>query len=126
VRTVRPLSLAVASFFGLAAVVSAAVPTPEVILVAIGVPMAFFVPGLALVCVAVPDWRWSEERLAASVGLSVAIATCVTVLLAATGIGLTRPSLAVSLGGITILLSMYGFTRSKTTHPPEPEVPVEF
>ena len=64
----------------------------------------------------------SGERLLASVGLSLTVATCAAVLLAATPVGLSGESLGVLLGGFTIVLSICGVYRSRsstTLHEPE-------
>jgi uncharacterized membrane protein len=72
----------------------------------LGLLMVFVLPGFALACAAVPRYQSPVERLLATVGLSLAITTCTAVLLAALPVGLSRESLAVVLGGLTIALSI--------------------
>ena len=95
---------------GLAAVVTvvgAAVAIPPAVRVAFGVPMILLLPGFALVCAVFPERQLSRsDRLIASVGTSLAVAACLSVLLGATPVGLSQESLAVTLGGGTVALSI--------------------
>jgi uncharacterized membrane protein len=75
--------------------------------------MVFVVPGLSLVCAALPEPQSWVEGLLASVGISVSLATCAAVLLAATPIGFSRQPLGESLGGIAVVLSLGGIYRSR-------------
>lgn len=94
---------------------SAAVPVrvPQAGQIVLGLLMVFVVPGLALVCAARPGLQSWLEGLLASVGISVCVATCVAVLLAATPIGFSRQPLAELLGGVVIVLSLGGLYRSR-------------
>ena len=72
----------------------------------LGIAMVFLVPGFALVCAVLPDGQLSSaERLLASVGLSLAVAVGVAVVLAALPVGLTRTSFAFVLGSTTVGLT---------------------
>jgi uncharacterized membrane protein len=69
--------------------------------------IVFILPGFAVVCAALPKGQLAfEERLVASLGISLAIAICAALLLAAAPIGLSRESFAVVLGGSTVLVSL--------------------
>jgi uncharacterized membrane protein len=78
----------------------------------LGVLMVFVVPGFALTWSALPSRELSHgERLLVSVGMSLALATCTAVLLAATPIGLSRKSFEVGLGSVTVVLSIVALIR---------------
>jgi len=81
--------------------------------VVLGLLMVFVVPGLSLVCAALPEPRSWVEGLLASVGISITVATCAAVLLAATPIGFSRQPLGELLGGIAAVLSVGGLYRSR-------------
>ena len=88
-------------------VATANLAIPQPMQIALGVLMVLILPGSAVVCAVLPERHLSYgEGVLASVGLSLAMATTATVLLGATPIGLWG-SLAVVLGGITIILSTY-------------------
>jgi uncharacterized membrane protein len=108
-----PLTFLAASFIvgGVAAwVATQSVPQP--IEVAFGLPVVFLLPGLALAWTVLPEF-WTAECLIAGVGLSLIVATCVAVLLAATPLGLSRETFGASLGSLTMLLSVYAMIRVK-------------
>lgn len=86
---------------------------PQPVQVVLGLLMVFVVPGLSLVCAALPEPRSRVERLLASVGISITVATCAAVLLAATPIGFSRQPLGELLGGIAAVLSVGGLYRSR-------------
>lgn len=92
---------------------TADVALPQAVRITLGALMVFILPGFAVVCAVLPERPLSSgERLFASVGMSLAMATCAAVLLGATPIGLSRESLAVLLGTSTITLSVYAGFRS--------------
>ena len=86
---------------------------PHAVQVVLGLLMVFVVPGLSLGCAAFPERQPVVERLLASMGISVAAATCAAMLLAATPIGLSRQLLGELLGGVVIALSLGGLYRSR-------------
>ena len=92
---------------------------PQAVQIVLGVLIVFLAPGFSLACAALPERQSSVERLLASVGVSVTMATCAAVLLAATPVGLSRQSLGVLLGGFTIVLSVCGLYRFRSTTPPQ-------
>jgi uncharacterized membrane protein len=95
-------------------VATATVVVPQGVRIVLGVLMVLVLPGFALVCAVLPERQLSSgECLLASVGMSLAIVTCVAVLLGATPVGLTRESLAVALGGGTIILSIFAGFRMR-------------
>lgn len=102
---------ATATVAALAIVVeNSAVTGPAKIL--LGVLMMFALPGYALVSAAVPAGKISgAEWLLATLGTSVAIATCSAVLLGAT-IGLSQRSIADTLGCLTIAMSIGAWLRT--------------
>jgi uncharacterized membrane protein len=112
-RTWDLRAIAATCLFALVTVVTARVPVPQPVRVVLGVPLVFLLSGFAVVCTVLPGQRLSwGERLLASLGLSLAITTCVAVSLAASPIGLSRTSFAVALGGITAVLSLCAWFRS--------------
>ena len=108
----RPLVGACA--VGCATAATATVTVPQAVQIVLGVLTVFLVPGFTLAFVVLPGRHGSGERLLAAVGLSVVVATCAAVLLAATGVGLSRESFGVSLGGFTIALSVWGLHRARS------------
>jgi hypothetical protein len=86
---------------------------PQVIQLVLGLLMVFVLPGLSFVCAALPDWQSWVERLLATLGISVALATCAVVLLAAMPMGFSRQPFGQLLGGITVVLSVGGLYRLK-------------
>jgi len=97
-------------------VLAANVAAPQALRIGLGVAMVFGVPGFATVCAVVPRREFPlGECLLASLGISLAISVCMSVLLAATPIGLTRNSLAAVLGGSTIVVSIYAWRRTPRT-----------
>jgi hypothetical protein len=87
---------------------------PQVVQLVLGLLMVFVVPGLSAVCAALPQWQSWVERLLASLGISIAVATCLVVLLAATPIGFSRAPFGELLGGVTVALSVGGLYRLKS------------
>lgn len=93
-------------------VATANVALPQAVRIALGVPIVLLLPGFAIVCAVLPGLQLSgSECLLASVGASLAMTTGACVLLGATPIGLSRESLGVTLGGITIAVSIYAGIR---------------
>lgn len=87
---------------------------PSLVRISIGILIVFFLPGFALVCATRPKLSLGlSEALLASVGISLAVTVCTAVLLAATPIGLSRPSLAAALGGVTLVASTYSWLRMR-------------
>jgi hypothetical protein len=84
---------------------------PHPITVVLGLLMVFVVPGWSLVCTALPQLESWLERLLASVGISIIVATCGAVLLAATPIGFSRQPFAELLGGFVVTFSLGGIYR---------------
>jgi Protein of unknown function (DUF1616) len=88
-------------------IVTAYVATLQAVRVALAVLIVFLLPGFAVVCAVLPARQLaSGERLLASLGISLAVATCAAVLLGATPIGLGQESFSLTLGGSTIALSV--------------------
>lgn len=87
---------------------------PPAVQIVLGLLMVFVVPGLSAVCLALPECQSWVERLLASVGISVALATCAVVLLAATPMGFSRQPFGALLGSVTVVLSVGGLYRSRT------------
>jgi len=114
VRPGRSEALVGSCLISAATVVAANVAVPQALRIALGVMMVFVVPGFATVCAFLSRRALSlGERLLASLGISLGIAICISVLLAATPIGLTRSSLAAVLGGGTVILSIYAWRRTR-------------
>ena len=73
---------------------------PQFVRIVFGLLIVFVVPGFAAVCAVLPKSQLAcEEHLIAILGISLAMATCAAMLLAAAPIGLSRESFAVALGG---------------------------
>jgi uncharacterized membrane protein len=99
-------------FTALLVITTAIIPVPQVLRIAFGISIVFLLPGFAVTCAVIPPGKLSHgEQLLSSLGISLAMTTCTAVLLGATPIGLSRGSLAVALGGITVLLSAYAWFR---------------
>lgn len=103
----------VATATGYAGYGAAPLRVPQAVQVVLGLLMVFVVPGLSLVCAALPECQSWVERLLASVGISVAVATCAAVLLAAAPIGFSRQPFEELLGGATVMLSVGGLYRAR-------------
>jgi Protein of unknown function (DUF1616) len=86
---------------------------PHAVEIVLGLLMVFVVPGLSAVFAALPECQSWLERLLASVGISVAVATLAVVLLAATPMGFSRQPFGELLGGVTVVLSVGGLYRSR-------------
>jgi len=114
VRPGRSEALAGSCLISAVTVVAANVAVPQALRIALGVMMVFVVPGFATVCAVLSRRALSlGECLLASLGISLAISICISLLLAATPIGLTRSSLAAVLGGGTVILSIYALRRTR-------------
>jgi hypothetical protein len=103
----------VATATGYAGYDAAAVRVPQAVQIVLGLLMVFVVPGWSLVCGAFPELESWGERLLASVGISVTVATCAAVLLAAAPIGFSRQPFGELLGGFAIVLSVGGLYRAR-------------
>jgi uncharacterized membrane protein len=86
-------------------VATAYVGVPQFVRIVLGLLIVFLLPGFAVVCAVPPNQLSADEFLFASLGISLALATCTAVLLAAVPIGLSRESFAVSLGSATFLVA---------------------
>jgi hypothetical protein len=80
----------------------------------VGVPIVFALSGAAILWAAVPELvlTW-VERGVASIGISLAVAIASWVLVGSTPIGLTRVSVAVALGGITVVAAVVALLRTR-------------
>jgi uncharacterized membrane protein len=97
----------------LAAVATAAeyIAAPEPARIVLGVLLVFLLPGFAAVCATLPRKQLSAgERVLASLGASLAITVCSSILLGAT-IGLSQKSIAGFLGFLTIAACIYVWLR---------------
>lgn len=103
----------VATATGYAGYGGAPVRVPQAVQVVLGLLMVFVVPGWSLVCGAFPELESWVDRLLASVGISVTVATCAAVLLAAAPIGFSRQPFGELLGGTTVMLSVGGLYRAR-------------
>jgi uncharacterized membrane protein len=110
----RLVLLAGSCLVALLTVATASIAVPQGVRVPLGVLIVFIVPGFALVCAVLPEQQLSRgERLLASAGMSLAMTIGAAVLLGATPIGLSRLSLAVALGGCTLISSISALSRSR-------------
>lgn len=106
-RSVPPAALVVAFIFSLLLMMSAILHMPLGMRIVLGVVAVFFLPGFSVlsVCDSGKSLPW-PEFLFASLGTSMAVSTCAAVLLGATPIGLSSSTLAVVLGGISLVLCL--------------------
>jgi uncharacterized membrane protein len=112
----RPTTMIVVSgLMALLAAAAEAVGAPQVVRVVLGIPLVFVLPGYVAMCAVLPgrELSWSE-RMLATVGASLAVTTCVSVLLAALPVGLSRGSAAITLGVGTAALAMYAWRRASS------------
>lgn len=93
-------------------IVAAIVEVPQVLRVAPGIALVLVLPGFVALSMAgqAPKLPFIELALA-SLGISVATATCVATLLASTPIGLGRASFGIVLGGITLIGSIIALAK---------------
>jgi uncharacterized membrane protein len=108
VKRRRVLLLSGTCLVAVLTVVTANVSVPQAARIALGLPIVLVLPGFAILCAVLPGSQLSViERCLASVGVSLAMTTCASVLLGATPMGLSRESLALTLGLTTIAASVY-------------------
>lgn len=110
---VRSTSLTGACVLASLVVLSALVEIPQGLRIISGLLMVFFLPGFVVLSAfgSTLQLSWPEFALA-SLGISVSMATCVAVLLAAMPIGLSRFSFAIVLGGGTMIGSIYALVKA--------------
>jgi uncharacterized membrane protein len=93
-------------------VVEGSFPLPQSVRIVSGLAVVFFLSGFALVAALSPERQLGPgERVVASIGISLALTTCVATLLAAASIGLTREAMYYALGGCTVVLSLVATIR---------------
>jgi uncharacterized membrane protein len=98
----------------LLAAIAEVIGAPQAVRIVLGIPLVLVLPGFAAVCAVLPGRELSRgELMLASLGASVAITLCVSVLLAATPIGLSRGSAAAVLGIGTVALALYAWVRAQ-------------
>jgi uncharacterized membrane protein len=116
-RRTRLTALAGTCFVALVVVVTANTVLPKPVQIMLGLLMVFIMPGFAVVSAVLPPWQLSSgERLLASLGISLTVVTCAAVLLAATPIGLSRVSIAIAIGGITVITSICAWFRTRIAY----------
>lgn len=109
----RLKAIAVTGILAVLAVVAENVPFLRVSRIAFGLLQVFALPGYATVCALLPESEISlVERMLASLGASLAITTCVAVLLAAAPVGLSKNSATVALGIGTAAISAWAWKRT--------------
>jgi uncharacterized membrane protein len=111
-ESVRRLTLIASCVLASLTVASGIVGVPQVLRIALGITIVFVLPGMVALLMAGQALRFSRSEFAlASLGISVATATCVAVLLGITPIGLDRASFAIALGGMTVAGSIVALGR---------------
>jgi uncharacterized membrane protein len=114
----RPRILAVILAVGILSLLAGAaeiIGAPQAVRVVLGVPLVLIFPGFAAVYAVIPGRELSiAERATAILGMSLAISICISVLLAATPIGLSKGSAAATLGVGTAALSLYARARAQS------------
>jgi uncharacterized membrane protein len=112
VRKRRLLLLSGTCLVAALTVVTASISVPQAVRTALGLPIVLVLPGFAMLSAVLPRPQLSLiERCLASVGASLAMTTCAGVLLGAAPMGLSRESLALTLGLTTIAASVYAGIR---------------
>ena len=110
-RTLRAISAT--AVCALMAMAIEYVTVPQAARIIPGVLMVFFLPGFATVRAVLPASDMSSgERLLASLGVSMVITVCASVLLGAT-VGLSQRSAAVALGGLTLVACFFALLRER-------------
>jgi uncharacterized membrane protein len=113
-RPARQTLLAGTAILAVTAIVAENVAFPQPARIVLGLLLVFALPGYAAVCAILPAREIpSGEQVLASAGASLAITTCVAVLLAATPAGLSRGSAAVTLGAVTAVAAACGWLRTR-------------
>lgn len=112
--SLRPTALIGACVVASLGVLGAIVGFPQGVRIMLGLLMVFVLPGFVALsaCGSTLKLSWPEVVLA-SLGISVAMTTCVAVLLGATPIGLSRTSFAIVLGGVTMIGSIYALAKAR-------------
>jgi uncharacterized membrane protein len=98
------------------AMVTEFVAVPQVLRIALGILLVFFLPGFTIMRAAFPsrDREFSPtELMLASLGISLAVTICMAVLLAALPVGLTRSSISIAIGGSTAIVAIYAWFRGR-------------
>jgi uncharacterized membrane protein len=112
----RAPALAGSCLIAVVVIATAGVDLPQALRVVLGLLIVFLLPGFALVAAVLSDGRLTRsEFLLASVGVSIAITICAAIVLAALPVGLTRDSIGITLGCLTVLFSLvagYRFHRT--------------
>lgn len=109
---VRQIALVGVYIIASLVVMSALLGVPQSIRIALGILIAFILPGFVILSAIGPDLQLSWiELVLASLGISISMATCVAVLLGATPVGLSRASFSIALGGSTMACSIYAFEK---------------
>jgi uncharacterized membrane protein len=110
-RTLRAISAT--AVCALMAMAIEYVAVPQAARIIPGVLMVFFLPGFATVRAVLPARDMSSgERLLASLGVSMVITVCASVLLGAT-VGLSQRSVAVALVGLTLVACFFALLRER-------------
>jgi len=113
-RPVRLTMIIAAGAVALLATVAEIFGTPQALRVALGIPLVLLLPGYVTLCAVLPQRELSlAERALATLGGSMAISTCVSVLLAALPVGLSRVSGATTLGIGTAAVALYAWRRTR-------------
>jgi uncharacterized membrane protein len=98
----------------LLAALAEAASAPLPVRVVLGLPLVLLLPGFATVSALLPERELSwGERVLASLGASVVISICVSVLLAASPIGFSRGSAAAVLGVGTAGTAFWAWARTR-------------
>jgi uncharacterized membrane protein len=110
----RPTVIAAAGAVALLAAAAEIIDAPVAVRVVLGIPLVLILPGYLTLCAALPRREISRvEGTLATLGASLAISTCVSVLLAAIPIGLSRGSAAATLGVITVAVAICAWRRTR-------------
>jgi uncharacterized membrane protein len=107
-------ALAGTGVIALLGAIAEGIGAPQAVRVVLGILLVLALPGYAAVCALIPERELSRgELMLASLGASVAISLCVSILLAATPIGLSKGSAAAVLGVGTAAVALYAWVRTR-------------
>jgi uncharacterized membrane protein len=110
----RPTVIATAGAVALLAAATEIISVPVAVRIVLGIPLVLILPGYVTMCAVLPGNEISRaEGVLATLGASLAISTCASVLLAAIPIGLSRGSVAATLGVVTAAVAIYAWRRTR-------------
>jgi uncharacterized membrane protein len=116
----RRIALVVITAVASLMVVAALTTPPQAIRLVLTLPVVFALSGAASLWASYPRLELgSAERFTASIGLSLAITVVCWVLVGSTPLGITRISVGVALGGLTVAAALIALARTFARERPD-------